>query len=187
MAYDCTKGIQQSVTSDCTTAPTGGLEVEAWMWNRVDITPTYDATNPNKITALTPSGTTVAYKLKGWKKNMNCGHDRTIGEDVPDSFKHYFSFKGFEFGSDHVLNIDKMHDVVVAVERKDKASDEDGTFVAYGMKTGLWPSSDTKRENDANGIRSVELTSLEGQDEPYSQYNIVVTAGTRAALEALLT
>ena len=59
----------------------------------------------------------------------------------------------------------------------------------YGLKKGLWKSADTRRWNDINGARSIEMTSLAGQEEPYSHYVLLDTdyATTRDLLESLLT
>jgi hypothetical protein len=185
----CSNRIAKNITSNCTTQPVGGLEVEAYICNREDISPTFDSTNPNKITGLTMSGTTLMYKLTGISKNLNAGHDRVISDDFADTFTHYFSFKGFEFDSASAINMDTMSDVVVFVNYKNKNSTGDGVIVGYGVKTGLYISSDSRRANDNNGVRTIELTSKDNLTEPYSQYNLLITdyATTLAALEALLS
>lgn len=185
----CTDAISKNITSDCTTQPVGGLEVEAYLGYRPCISPTYDVTSANKVTALTVDAGKTLYKLKGVSKNLNAGHDRVISDDMADSYKHYFSFKGFEFDSSSVLNMDNLRDLVVFVNYKNKNATGDGVVVAYGLGTGLYVSSDTRRANDAHGIRSMELTTRDNEEEKYSQYNVLITdyAGTIARLEALLT
>jgi len=167
----------------------GGLEVEAWVFNRAELTPTYDGTNGNLVTGLAMVGAAVGYKLKGIKKLLNAGHDLVVAEDRPDKYTHYFSFQGFEILSDDILNLDDINDVVVAVELKDKNDTGEGVFALYGLKKGLWKSADTRRWNDINGARNVEMTSLGGQEEPYSHYVVLDTdyATTRALLESLLS
>lgn len=185
----CTSGIAKAITSNCTTQPVGGLEVIAYLFNRDEMTITYDGTLPNKVTNIAAVGSAVMYKLTGTKKNINAGHDRTISEDIADTFKHYLSLKEFSFASDDVSNFDGLGDMCGVVEYKQKSTDGDGVFVGYGFKSGLYVSSDTRRANDANSVRSLELTSRDQEDEPYSQYNVLITdyATTKAALEALLT
>lgn len=185
----CTDGIAKAITSNCTTQPVGGLEVVAYVFNRGDMTITYDGTNPNKVTGIASVTAELLYKLTGTKKNLNAGHDRTIADDLADTFKHYFSFKGFEFGSDDVLNMDGLGDVCVIVEYKQKQTDADGVFVGYGFQSGLYVTTDTRRANDLNGVRSLELATRDNEGEPYSQYNVVITdyATTKSTLEALLT
>ena len=184
---DCAKGITKNIVSNCTTKPVGGLEVKAWIGNRLEITPTYDITNPSKITNLAVDSTKKLFSITGVKKLLNAGFDRVVAEDRPDYFTHFFSFQGFEFKAEDVENLDSISDVVVIVETKEKATNADGTFRVYGLKYGLYPSTDTMRANDIDGARSLELTSLEGQAEPYSNYTLLKTnyATTLALLESL--
>jgi len=67
--------------------------------------------------------------------------------------------------------------------------DGDGVFAAYGVKYGLYKSTDTRRANDINGARNIELTSLAGQEEKYSNYTLLDTdyATTKALLETLVS
>lgn len=185
----CTTGIAAAITANCTNQPVGGLEVNAYLFNRGEMSLTYDGTTPNKVTAIAAVGSALVYKLTGVKKNLNAGHDRVVSDDMADRFKHYFAFKGFSFASADVLNLDGLNDICVIVEYKQKSSTGDGVFVGYGFKGGLYPTTDTRRANDLNGVRSIELASRDQEDEPSSQYNVIITdyAGTKAALEALLT
>lgn len=183
----CLQGITKNIVSDCSTKPIGGLEVKAWIGNRLEITPTYDITHPSKVTDLAVDVTKKLYSITGVKKLLNCGFDRVVAEDRPDTFTHFFNFQGFEFKAENVENMDNMNDVVVIVEMKEKPTDADGTFRIFGLKYGLYPSTDTMRANDIDGARNIELTSLEGQSEPYSNYTLLATnyATTLALLESL--
>lgn len=185
----CTTGIAKAITANCTNQPVGGLEVTAYLFNRGDMALTYDGSLPNKVTGIAAVGAALAYKLTGVKKNLNAGHDRVVSDDMADRFKHYFSFKGFSFLSDDVSNLDGLNDVCVIVEYKQKSTTGDGVFVGYGFKGGLYPTTDTRRANDLNGVRSLELASRDQEDEPSSQYNVLVTdyATTKSTLEALLS
>jgi hypothetical protein len=185
----CTTGIAKAIISNCTTQPVGGLEVTAYLFNRADMALTYDNTYPNKVTGIAAVGAALLYQISGVKKNLNAGHDRTVADDMADRFKHYFSMKEFSFLSDDVANFDGLGDICVIVEYKHKSTTGDGVFVGYGFKSGLYPTSDTRRANDANSVRSIELASKEQEDEPVSQYNVLLTdyATTKAALIALLT
>jgi hypothetical protein len=152
------------------------------------MTPTYDGTTPNKVTGLVAVGAALMYKVLGVKKNLNAGHERTISEDLADTFKHKFTFKGFEFDSESVKALDGLSDVCVIVEYKQKNTTGDGIFVGYGLQSGLHITADSRMANDANGTRSFELATKDQEGEPHSQYNILITsyAATKAALEALL-
>jgi len=187
----CETKIFKDITSDCN-MPTPGIEVEAWVFNRSEISTTYSSDNTNQITDISMIGGATAFKIKGYKKNLNCGSDVVVADDMPKRFNHYFSFKNFEFDTESLRNLDNLDDLCIVVERKDKPSDGDGIFVGYGFKSGLFVSSDTHRAWENNGVRSVEMTSIEGGYEPHSQYVVFVTdltspyAKTKAMLDALL-
>ncbi|HPF94187.1 MAG TPA: hypothetical protein PLV65_09620, partial [Tenuifilaceae bacterium] len=176
-----------AIVSDCTTKGVAGVEVTAWMFNRKDFTLTYDGTTPNLITNIAAVAAATTYQLTGYKMNMNVGHDVVVRADAPDGYKHFFSFKQYQVAAANILNVDNINDVVVVVEAKNKPSDADGVFLIYGAKYGLFKSADTHRINDNNAERSLELTSLDGQEEPYSRYVLLSTdyATTKALLEGL--
>ena len=183
----CITGVGLDIISDCNTSIKGGNEVKAWIGNRLEMSPTYDGTNPSKITALAVDVTKKLYTITGVKKLLNSGYDRVIKDNRPDSFTHLFEFQGFEFDAANVEGMDSLDDVVIIVESKDKTSDGDSVFRVFGMEYGLFPSSDTMRANDNDGVRAMALTSQEGQEEKYSNYTLLITdyATTLAALVAL--
>jgi hypothetical protein len=183
----CVPGITKDILSTCQTQPIGGVEVKGWIGNRLEMTPTYDVTNESKITSLAVASTKQLYTITGVKKLLNAGFDRVVGEDRADSFTHYFNFQGFEFDAESVEGMDNLDDIVVIVEMKEKPTDADGTFRVFGMKNGLYPSTDTMRANDIDGARNIEMTSLDGQGEPWSNYTLLATdyATTLALLVSL--
>lgn len=185
----CADKIGANILSTCDTSVSGGLEVKAWVFNRIEATVTYDGTVPLKITDITPTSGNQAYTITGIKKLLNAGSDAVVADDRPDKYTHYFNFQQFEFASAAIENVDNINDVIIVVESKDKADDGDGVFRVYGAKKGLWKSTDTHRDNDLNGARNIELTSLPGQEEPYSRYTYLDTdyATTLAALVAAET
>ena len=188
----CTSKIFQAIDSSCN-LPTPGIEVVAYIYNRTDITPTINGTNSVKITDLDIAATKTGFKITGYKKNMNAGHDLVKAEDAPNRYTHYFSFHGYEFDADAVKNVDSLEDLVVVVERKEKPTDADGIFIIYGLHAGLTTSTDTLRMNDANSVRKIELVTTDGGTEIHSQYNLIIAdnvspyAATKALLEATLT
>lgn len=186
----CTTKIFQAITSDCN-MPTPGIEAVVYIWNRGEVAVTHDGTKHGLVTNLIKETGKTAFKLTGFKKNLNCGADAVINVDTPKRFNHYLSFHGYEFDVDAVANIDAMDDICAVVEFKEKPADADGTFVGYGLDCGLYISADSRRANDANGVRVLEATSLEPNFEKVSQFNILKTditssyAATKAMLELL--
>lgn len=185
----CVPGISKIITSTCETATIGGLEIKAWIGNRTEISPTYDVTNTSKVTSLAVEATKQLFPITGVKKLLDAGYDRVVAEKRPDKFKHFFNFEGFEFKTADVENLDSLDDLVVIVEAKDKTDDGDGVFRIYGLKYGLYPSSDTMRSNTENGARIIEISSQDGQEEPWSNYTLLATdyATTLALLVNLET
>lgn len=189
MSVDCGLGIVANIVSTCETVGNGGNEVKAWILNRSDVSFTYDSTTKNIITAAVNDSGKKAYTLTGVAKTIDSGHDRNVEEGLPDRFSHYIAFSNYSFAAANVVNIDNLRDVVVIVESRDKTDDGDGVFRVYGAKYGLDVSSDTHRANTSKGVRSLELSSRSGDDEPYSAYVFFNTdyATSLAAIVALET
>lgn len=185
----CTSGIVKDIVSNCTTAINGSLEVLAWIWNRNDITITYDNTYPNMITNLAKAGADTAFTVEGVKKLLNAGHDIVTAENRPDKWTQHFYFEQFERLAADILNVTQLQDVVVVVEAKDKGTGGDGTFFCYGAKHGLYLVGDTMRHNENNGARVIELATQAGEEEPYPVYIVKKTdyATTLSLLNGLLT
>lgn len=167
---DCTDSIVKNIVSNCTTSGSGGLEVKAWVFRRDELVVTYDSTYPNKITDLALGTGLKCYTVTGVKKLLNAGHDIVVADDRPNKYTHYFALQQFETLAADIQNVDQMDDVVIFVESKDKNTTGDGVFIGYGVKKGLWKSTDTQRANDINGARNLEFMSLGGQEEPFSRY-----------------
>ena len=193
----CVDRLVKDVISNCSTVGNGGLETLVWLLNRSDATFTFDATNPNKITAITMAATTKAYQAKGVEKLFDAGHDIVVAENRPNKWSHHFLLQQFEMLSTDIGNLDNAEDLVAIVERKDKTTSAtnttgEGTFIAYGVKCGLYTTKDTSRANANSGARDLEFASMAGQEEPSSSYVVVIGspatyATTKAALTALLT
>ncbi|RLI47582.1 hypothetical protein DRO61_07730 [Candidatus Bathyarchaeota archaeon] len=176
----------KNITSNCSTQQIGGIETTVYIFNRTDIdTITYSG--DSLVTDLTLTSGTTAFTIMGVKKSLNAGSTRVVAEDMADRFTHTFDFKGFEFDSASVENLDAIKDVVCVVERKAKNVD-DGTFVIYGLGTGLYVATDEQTSNEANGTRALSLATMPGWEEKNSQNNLLDTdyATTKALLEGLL-
>jgi hypothetical protein len=187
----CTGGIAKAITSDCTTSKVGGLETVAWAFNRKELEITYSVTTEeeNQITGLVNASGKQGYKLTGVKKLFNAGHDIVVADDRPNKYSHHFMMQVFEGLTADIRNADDLDDMIIVVEKKDKETGGDGTFLAYGCKYGLFKTTDTQRANDINGARNIELASLPGQEEPFASYVVLDTdyATTLALLEDLVT
>jgi hypothetical protein len=182
----CLDGIQKDIASTCENQPVAGTEVKAWVANRLEVSITYDVTNPSKITDITPTSGNQLYTLTGVKKLLNPGSSLVVAEDRADRYQHKFNFQGFEFLAADVENIDALADLIVIVEMKNKGTGGDGTFRAFGPENGLYKTSLEWTANDIDGAIPVEMASQEGENEQYPWYTVLDTdyATTKAMLVA---
>lgn len=190
MANQCAKGIVKTITSDCSTQQTAGIEQVIYLMNRKDVVPVFETATggekTNKITSLSLSGTAKAYKLIGQKQNLVCGFDRVTSDTRGDMFTHFLSFNAYEFDTASADNINEMEDIVAIVERKAK-DNADGCFMVYGLGTGLYYTSDSYRSNENDGVRMLEMQTQSSQPEKVPYNTLVSTdyAGTKTLLEGL--
>lgn len=187
----CTTQLTKDITSNCTTARQGGLEVVAYLGKRTDLEFTFSVTanKENTITALDNAVGKKCIKVTGIKKLLNAGHTIVTAENRPDRFAHFFAFEGFEILAEDITNLDHMDDIVAIVELKDKTSTGEGVFRVYGAKCGLYKTEDAQDMNANNGARTIRLASMAGQEEPFSAYTLFVTsyAASKAIFDALGT
>lgn len=181
----CTTKITKVITNDCDNKPSTGLEVKAWAINRADVTFTLDATKKALCTAITMAGVTVAYPITAVKKEMNIGSDLVSADNMPDSYKHYWSFQPYSRLPEDIQAFDNMTDIVIVAELKGHKTQ--GCFVIFGLETGLHKTSMAFRANDNNGVPTYEFATRDGEEEAYSRYvyGSGVYATDLAALVAL--
>lgn len=187
---DCLEKLRQDIIADCSVQGSGGNEIKAWLLNLGEFNLTYDVTNESLITGIVAADVGIeAYTLTTSRKGINTGHDRVIEVGRADRFTHYANFNAYAMKAADVEAIDKMGNFMIIVESRDKTDDGDGVFKAYGVKYGLFPTSDTQRANDANGSRPLDFTSQDGDTEAWSSYTVLDTdyATTKALLESLET
>jgi len=183
----CIDKIADNVLNSCEDIPRSGFEPIAWAINRTDIdVVTHDTTYDTLVEAITRIAEKRAYNVTAVKKEMNAGFDLVTGDDIPDTYKNFFSFKPYEKTPQAIANLDSMNDLVVIAELKGEKSE--GCFVIYGLEKGLYKSSGTQRQNDSNGLPIYEMQSQEGQGERYSRFVFWDTdyATSKVALIALL-
>lgn len=166
----CKGKIVKNIINDCQSFVAGGIEQDfVYLINRSDMTVTMNSTNDVIIDDITIADDASVYKLKGAGQNIVVGADRVVGTDIPDLYTHFVSFKGFEWDSASIANIDNMSDLVAIVKRKG-TNVVDGKLEVYGLQGGLYVSSDTFRSNTDNMTRAIEMTSMEGAQEVHSVY-----------------
>lgn len=182
----CIDKIAADILNSCDTIPRSGFETIAWVINREDIdTVTHDSTHNTLVEAITKVSGTRAYTVTAVKKEMNAGFDLATGDDIPDTYLNYFSFKPYEKTAEAITNLDSMNDLVIIAELK--GSKTEGCFVIYGLEKGLFKNAGTQRQNDSNGLPIYEMQSQEGQGERYSRFVFWDTdySTSKAAIESL--
>lgn len=188
---ECSSKIVKDIISNCTTQGSPYLEAKAWIFDRETYKNaiTYDATNANKITAIASVEGEKAYVIYGAKKMLTARSEIVTSLDRDDRYNHFFEFHQFEGAAADLENVDRLNDFFVVVEMVNKFDDGDGTFLAFGVKNGLWKTESTWNSNENDAARSIVAGSLEGAPELYSKYVFLSTdyATTKAALVALET
>lgn len=192
MAVNCNFGITADILKDCAAPPTAGVEEVMYVMNRRDLnlgSVTYDSTNKHLVTAMALGAGTKAYKVEGFKKEIDAGFDLVTSDTNIDKFTQYVKFESWQLDAAATKALDGLSDLVVIVERKNKGDAGDGAFQVYGLQTGLYKSSDTMRANSESGKRIIELTN-QAEEESTVSYHVFFAAtyaATKAAAEALLT
>jgi len=187
---NCLFGITGNILYDCDQRPTAGAEAVAYAMNRTDIESiTYDAANKHRVTGITMVPTTMAYKISGFKKEIDAGSDLVSSDTNPDKYNHYFKFEPWQIDSETTKALDNLSDLVVIVERKNKGLAGDGAFMILGLETGLYKTADASRLNSDSGKRIIEMTN-QGDEESTVSYHIFYDtsySASKIAIEALLT
>ena len=183
----CEGKIVKNIINDCQSFVAGGIEQDfVYLINRSDMTVTMNSTNDVIIDDITIADDASVYKLKGAGQNIVVGADRVVGTDIPDLYTHFVSFKGFEWDSASISNIDNMSDLVAIVKRKG-TNVVDGKLEVYGLQGGLYVSSDTFRSNTDNMTRAIEMTSMEGAQEVHSVYTYMQASTKTSPSSAIAT
>lgn len=167
----CSPKITASIVNSC--HPVKGIK-KTWLYNRSEFTPTF--TN-NQFT-IAPIGAAVLYTAEGYKDFANAGHDAKIFENLPTGFINKVSLNLTLGNYAAQANIDKADDLCSLHLLNDGV-----TIVGYGMKQGLWKTSQAQMANDNNALVAVEFATREGMEEDYSTY---FCTQTEAQLDALL-
>jgi hypothetical protein len=186
---NCLFGITADILYDCDQRPTSGAEEFAYAMNRTDIeTITYNATNKHNVTGITMKSDTIAYKISGFKKEIDAGADLVASDTNPDKYNQYFKFEPWQIDAATTKALDNLSDLVIIVERKNKGLAGDGAFMILGLETGLYKSADASRINSDSGKRIIEMTNQADEESTISKHIFfsVSYSASKLAIEALL-
>ena len=180
----CTTKIAKAITNDCDNKPSSNLEVKMWALNRADAAFTLDGTKKALCTAITMSGVTVAYPITAIKKEADVGSSLVSQDNMPDSYKHSWSFQPYSREPEDIQAMDLMTDIVIIAELKGHKTE--GCFVIMGLETGLHKTGFTWKTKDNNGVPTYEFATRDGEEEQYSRYVFWDAGGYAATLAALV-
>lgn len=185
----CIESITKNVISTCATAGVGGLETNAWIVKRTDITPTYSlvAGKENVLTNIENKVGKKGIKVTGIRKLFNETSKGQVATNRPNRFIHTFSFEVFEKLAADWLNMDQANDLVVITETRDKSTTGEGVFHVLGIVCGLYSDGGSYDANANNGVRTITLSTQEGDSEPFGMNILFDTdyATTLAIAESL--
>lgn len=181
----------------CGKTPTvAGIEPGVYVGNKDEWTFTYNATNPLIITALTPVGSALLYKLKGFGDSFDAMSKvvkKAVGPRFAETINAFISDNSTAT-KQFILNAATGRQFYIVVNN-DKASD--GAIELYGAINGLQLSENTQRQasdEDMAGAWKLEATNPPKLLEAYPPRSVLIPPGsgsatfasTLAALEALL-
>jgi hypothetical protein len=167
----CSNKITASIVNSC--HPVKGIK-KTWLYNRSEMTLTLS----NNEFSIAPIGAALLYSAEGYKDFANAGHDAKVFENLPTGYINKVALNLTVGTAAAQKNIDTADDLC-SIHLLNN-----GTIVGYGMKQGLWKTSQAQMANDNNALIAVEFATREGMEEDYSTY---FCTQTEAQLDALLT
>ena len=188
---DCTQKLTADLLIDCDNLPVGGLEVNAWIFNKTDIdrsAVTFDASNKISMTNFQLLSAKVGFKLEGIKQSNAKNYALVPKENLPDKWLHQFNGIIFNPTAANKLQLNSLSEggrYVVVVEQLWKGSADASAFEVLGYNVGLklTESVNNSVEND-NGITLVLASeaNYEETNVPYTLLDIDY-ATTKAAYD----
>ena len=188
---DCTQKLTADLLIDCDNLPVGGLEVNAWIFNKTDIdrsAVTFDASNKISMTNFQLLSAKVGFKLEGIKQSNAKNYALVPKENLPDKWLHQFNGIIFNPTAANKLQLNSLSEggrYVVVVEQLWKGATDASAFEVLGYNVGLklTESVNNSVEND-NGITLVLASeaNYEETNVPYTLLDIDY-ATTKAAYD----
>lgn len=168
---NCDGLIAGDILNDCLNSSIAGLEANVTLFNIEDIkksSTTFDALNPLKVTNFELNTGKTGYLLESVKQVHLLKYERVKKELGNDKFKHTFSFRIL---NPTVENRNKLFEMnggyfAVMVEAKWKGANNAEPFLLGGYDSGMQIQVETYASNENDGTIAVELSSVDGYEEP---------------------
>lgn len=171
MANLCEKLLNACIGADCSNPIYSGIDSNAWLFNKSEVSFTYDETNPNIITdfvmATYTDGsddvTAHGYTVQQLGKTPYTGTNTTMVEgNVSNKFTNNFAFVIPDNSPAAAEVLDNLANgkFVAVIKNEYDGSDHRGQFQVYGAKKGLVASAmeNDKYSEDTDGGWAITLT-----------------------------
>lgn len=189
----CTNAISQSIYIDCDNIPKEGLEPYGLVFNKDEVTLTFDALNPRKVTAITLAAGATPYQIYNPTKVPfeNSGSEMNADSAFP-TFNKTVNFLipniGADFSRDVIEPMVKGKEgYIIVLPTKNKVAD--GAYIIIGAEKGAIATAGTRNLTDAatNGGFAISLTETGAGFETVTLTGATFEAAkaTYDALEAL--
>ena len=171
MPINCDGILTGDILNDCANSVIGGIEVDVLIFNKSDIkrtSTTFDSTNPLLITNLESNAGKSAYKLEGVKQVNFLKSELVKKELGNDKYKQSFTFVVLNPTVENRKKLFEMNNgyYTVMVELKWKGATGTESFLIGGYDSGMQIQTSVQATNENDGTISVEMSSVEGYEEP---------------------
>lgn len=170
----CEKKIQGCIALDCDKPIYAGMESEAYLFNKSDVTLTYEQLtdpvtqvakdNPNMITNITLAADTTGYRVEQFGKTPYSGTNTALAEgNAFNKFTQTFNFivsDNSEKASREILDNLANGKFIAIVRNQYKGSDGRSEFQVYGANKGLAAASidNDKYSEETDGGWAISLS-----------------------------
>lgn len=161
----CTRVLAANVLSDCANLPTAGCDETLYIFNKADVSAWTESSNV--ITGLTLLSGKTGYKIEGYNRSLNAGHDLEK-TGFSSGYKHWVEFllpQNNQAAKEQAEAI-KNGTFVCIIQRN--TADGLGDFEVYGRASGLVIEEHSGEVNNAEtgGNIRIKLMTHEQSREP---------------------
>jgi hypothetical protein len=168
---NCDGLLAGNILNDCDNSVIGGIEVDVMLFNLSDINKvatTYNTTNKLLVDNFELKAGKTGFLLDGVKQVNALKWELVKKELGNDKYKHTFTFVIL---NPSVANRKLLADMnggyfAVMVETKWKGASSAEPFLIGGYDSGMQLQTATFSTNENDGTISVEMSSVEGYEEP---------------------
>lgn len=161
----CTKKLAANIVSDCDNRPVAGCDETLYIFNKDDVAAWTEASGV--ISGLTLAASTNGYKIEGFNRSLNAGHDLEKS-GFSQGYKHYVELLLPQNTQAQKEQAEAMASGrFVCIIKRNKA-DGLGDFEVYGKSLGLVMEEHSGEVNNAEtgGNIRIKLMTDENEREP---------------------